>query len=69
VMNPIPYIAFSDPNFNGLLWINLDLITDNVGSCPADPAGYLPADRYSLNKLIAGLLLSVTSVPEFGISF
>ncbi|MCX5859618.1 MAG: hypothetical protein NT056_06930 [Proteobacteria bacterium] len=69
VVNPIPYIAFSDPNFNGLLWLNLDPISDNVGSCPADPAGYLPADRYALNKLISSLLVSTTSIPDFGISF
>jgi hypothetical protein len=69
VVNPIPYIAFSNPNFNGLLWINLDLISDNVGSCPADPAGYLPAGQYALNKLISSLLVSTTSIPDFGISF
>ena len=69
VVNPIFYIAFSDPNFNKLLWINLDPISDNVGSCPSDPAGYLPASQYSLNKLIASLMVSVTSLPQFGISF
>ncbi|MDD5225009.1 MAG: hypothetical protein PHE84_13580 [bacterium] len=69
VINPIPYFAFSNPNFNGLLWINLDPISDNVGSCPADPAGYLPASQYSLSKLISSILISVTSISQFWISF
>lgn len=70
VVNPIPYIEFSDPTFNGLLWINLDPIDDNVTSCSSsDPAGYKLANQYSLNKLIAGLMVMVTTVPTIPILF
>ncbi|MDD5225008.1 MAG: hypothetical protein PHE84_13575 [bacterium] len=69
VVNPIPYIEFSDPNFNGLLWINLDPIDDNAGSCSNDPTGYKLATQYSLNKLIAGLMVMVTTVPTIPMLF
>lgn len=69
IINPIPYVAFTDPTFNGLLWVNLEPIDDNVGSCPADPAGYQTANRYSLNKLIAGLIVGKIQIPDFGIFF
>ncbi|MCX5859619.1 MAG: hypothetical protein NT056_06935 [Proteobacteria bacterium] len=70
VVNPIPYIEFSDPTFNGLLWINLDPIDDNVTSCSSsDPVGYNVADQYSLNKLIAGLMVMVTTVPTIPMLF
>ena len=75
VVNPIPYIEFSDPTFNGLLWIRLAPINamDNVNAC-VDPTiytgtQYQVADQYLLNKLIAGLMVSVTTVPTLGVLF
>lgn len=73
VVNPIPYIQFSDPSFNGLLWINLAPVQDmeNVSACtgPSGYSTYKVADQYSLNKLIAGLLVSVSTVPDLGFLF
>ena len=58
----MPYFAFPDPSFNGMLQVNLDALNQVYGrfiACPNDPSGYAPATNYTLNKTITVMLYLV----------
>lgn len=54
----LPYVDYQDAAFNGAVSVNLTPLAGNFGSCAPDPQGYAPATVYSLNKLIAWLIVS-----------
>jgi hypothetical protein len=65
--NPIPYLALQDPAVGGLLYINLGNVPGNliaeetvqthyIGRGLGDVSGWVPADNFTLNALLAGVI-------------